>query len=120
MQLWRGRDGLRAWWGPVLERVSARRGPGWAALASRAESAERGGDADDWRRTWLATFRGTDEVHGCRRIVDSSKTAGGHRRLALLPSVPDTRVLLNLHLVRLMGGVVQSFRQGGNRQQESG
>ncbi len=108
-------------WGPVVQDVQAQTSLSPAALDHITVEAElHGRRVDRWTEVWECVFRSLRHHHGVARLVDSSKTAGGRRRLSLYGSVPQAELVLMVHLHRSLGGVVHSRRRGGNLQIERG
>lgn len=108
-------------WGPVVRDVEAATGLSAAALDRITVEAEMHGRQPlRWAEVWGTVFIALARRHGVVRLVDSSKTAGGRRRVLLYGSLGEAELVMMIHLHRSLGGVVHSRRRGGNLQIERG
>ena len=109
-------------WAPVLNRVIKQTGFSLAQLDQITRGAEhnRRSDPLEWTVVWSACLSALRDVHGIGALIDSSKTSGGQRRMALMTALPACRVALAVHIARSLSGVIYSLRQGSNRRLEDG
>lgn len=108
-------------WGPVVQDVEAETGLTAAALDRITVEAEMHGHHPlRWAEVWDTVFSALARRHGVAHLVDSSKTAGGRRRVLLYGSLREAELVMLIQLHRSLGGVVHSRRRGGNLQIERG
>lgn len=108
-------------WGQVVPGVQTSLGRSAAELHHASTQAEyHGGDEDTWRAIWSEVFGQLRDVHGIRRVVDSSKSARANRRTHLLRGLKAVDSLTFVHLHRELAGVVNSRRRGSNIGLEDG
>lgn len=109
-------------WGPTVSHVSSATGLSLVdlhRLSCASEFSRPPVVSSEWASIWSATFDFLTNTQGVNRVVDSSKTSGGHRRVELLASLPTVELDAFIHLWRSPPGVLHSLSRGSNRALEA-